>query len=584
MKRLFLAPAVGMMMTTSASATLIVDFDPPINTVGARAADVETPGGHTWDFFASTNALLTGGTDGQNTTVYGGLTTTWENPEYSPNFRFLSNAGGSRFQLQVNPGTPSSAKGMLLWNKSDFLNGGNSGSVRFEAGGSLAINITTNVSASTRELRFVVNQGGNYYVTDTAKVSPDIESYAIDPSAVSWRPISTDGNYTIGEIVAITLDDIRTVGLYFDIVRENTTQIFFQFDDLTADATVIPGIETLVVDYDPPVGTGSVWSRDADSDTLNGDTWNFSDSSALVPSGGGQNDTIYGGLATTWSNGDYSPNLRHISNAGGSRFQLQVNPGIPSAAKGMLLWIKKDFLNGGDSAPVRFNTGASLSVNVTSSISASSRDIRFVVNQGGTYYVADTAKTTPDIELYAIDPSATTWRTISTDGNYTIGSTPELLTLDDIRAVGLFVGIIRDNTQQIFLQFDDFQAMQVFPPGGGGYADWATDNGIDGEPFGGDFDKDGIVNGVEYALGLNPTIPSPAAGALAGDTITFPKGDDAIANADVTWIIETSNTLEPGSWTTEATQSAGDATAAISHTFPPGTQKNFARLKVVQSP
>jgi autotransporter-associated beta strand protein len=120
-------------------------------------------------------------------------------------------------------------------------------------------------------------------------------------------------------------------------------------------------------------------------------------------------------------------------------------------------------------------------------------------------------------------------------------------------------------------------------PSAGSFATWATDNDIGGEPFGGDFDNDGISNGVEYALGKSPTVSSQPAGVLLGDTITFTKGSDAITNGDVSWVIETSTTLAAGSWSPEVTQAPGNAAATIAYTFTPGTPvKKFARLKVVQ--
>jgi autotransporter-associated beta strand protein len=121
------------------------------------------------------------------------------------------------------------------------------------------------------------------------------------------------------------------------------------------------------------------------------------------------------------------------------------------------------------------------------------------------------------------------------------------------------------------------------PAPSGSYASWATDNGIPGQPFGGDFDKDGISNGVEYALGKNPTASSQPPGVLTGNTITFTKGSAAITNADVSWVIETSTTLAAGSWTAEVTQLPGNAALTIAYGFNPGTPvKKFARLKVVQ--
>lgn len=117
------------------------------------------------------------------------------------------------------------------------------------------------------------------------------------------------------------------------------------------------------------------------------------------------------------------------------------------------------------------------------------------------------------------------------------------------------------------------------------FASWANSNGIPGQPFDGDFNMDGISNGVAYALGLSPTLSSQPAGALVGTTITFTKGADAIANSDVTWIIESSLTLA-GAWSPEVTQAPGNATATISYNLNPvpGTPKKFARLKVVKTP
>jgi fibronectin-binding autotransporter adhesin len=120
------------------------------------------------------------------------------------------------------------------------------------------------------------------------------------------------------------------------------------------------------------------------------------------------------------------------------------------------------------------------------------------------------------------------------------------------------------------------------------YASWASDptkGNIPGEPGSGDFDNDGITNIVEYALGQNPRVSTQPAGVLVGNTITYTKGADAIANGDVSWVIETSQTLGGGSWTPVITQSPADPALTIAYTFTPGTPvNNFARLKVTQAP
>ena len=120
------------------------------------------------------------------------------------------------------------------------------------------------------------------------------------------------------------------------------------------------------------------------------------------------------------------------------------------------------------------------------------------------------------------------------------------------------------------------------------YASWANDplkGNIPGAPASGDFDNDGITNIVEYALGKNPRVSSQPTGILSGNVIAYTKGTDAIANGDVYWVIETSQTLAAGSWTPQVTQAEGDPAATITYTLTPSSPvKNFARLKVIQTP
>jgi autotransporter-associated beta strand protein len=120
------------------------------------------------------------------------------------------------------------------------------------------------------------------------------------------------------------------------------------------------------------------------------------------------------------------------------------------------------------------------------------------------------------------------------------------------------------------------------------YSTWADDpakGNIPGEPASGDFDADGLSNLLEYSLGTNPRVAAPLTGVLTGTTISYTKGSDAIANADVTWVIETSQTLQPDSWTAVVSQAAGDTSPTISHTYTPGSPaRQFYRLNVTSIP
>jgi autotransporter-associated beta strand protein len=108
------------------------------------------------------------------------------------------------------------------------------------------------------------------------------------------------------------------------------------------------------------------------------------------------------------------------------------------------------------------------------------------------------------------------------------------------------------------------------------YLSWATANNVTGGPNG-DHDNDGVKNLVEYAL-----VDGGERGVFSGNTITFTKRG-APYGTDLTYIIETSETLQAGSWADEVTHGPGllISNPTISYTFTPGTpDKKFARLKV----
>ena len=120
------------------------------------------------------------------------------------------------------------------------------------------------------------------------------------------------------------------------------------------------------------------------------------------------------------------------------------------------------------------------------------------------------------------------------------------------------------------------------PSGGQTYADWANNNGIPGEPADGDYDKDGLSNLLEYALGLDPVASSGSPGTVINGKLSFDKGADAVTNGDVTYSIETSTTLELESWETQTPDE--ESPSVISYTLPTGEPRIFARLAVTPIP
>lgn len=80
--------------------------------------------------------------------------------------------------------------------------------------------------------------------------------------------------------------------------------------------------------------------------------------------------------------------------------------------------------------------------------------------------------------------------------------------------------------------------------------------------FDGDYDEDGLTNGIEYTLALDPTasdvnsVKLPEFTLSSGDKIiAFTLADPVPSNVEV--IVEMTPTLDPGDWTTIATRSSG---------------------------
>ncbi|MFM1769162.1 MAG: hypothetical protein RJA22_1691 [Verrucomicrobiota bacterium] len=118
----------------------------------------------------------------------------------------------------------------------------------------------------------------------------------------------------------------------------------------------------------------------------------------------------------------------------------------------------------------------------------------------------------------------------------------------------------------------------------GTYARWAAARPGLGDPSG-DPDHDGYSNLMEYALGLDPAVPSPQALQLAHQgtilSLTFRRPSEVL---DVKYSVEWASDPGAFNWNTNSvfTQIIADdgATRTLQSLLPTGTNRRFLRLKV----
>lgn len=98
----------------------------------------------------------------------------------------------------------------------------------------------------------------------------------------------------------------------------------------------------------------------------------------------------------------------------------------------------------------------------------------------------------------------------------------------------------------------------------------------------GDPDADGLCNLLEYALGSDPSVPSPAAvpaPSVSGGRLRLTY---ARPRSDVTYVVETS--VDCRTWTTSGVDQGGTGTSVTASIPEPVTGMRFLRLRVSGSP
>ena len=312
-----------------------------------------------------------------------------------------------------------------------------------------------------------------------------------------------------------------------------------------------------------------------------------------------------GGTGTT--NGGHGRAALVLQSGAGTKIQEQSNN--PSelvmdagATSDAIILFKKDQFNDGlDSTNVTF-TAAADTLSATIDYGGKSRmtEGRFswVIQDGSAFYrsapitMTHGNNATPNgagitnITAEALD---VTWYNYDPTTDVAAIGTAASPTFDDIQAIGYLFGCTwvggdddgTGATQWARIQVSNFTAQADESVPVAESASWLSQYGL--TDFNGDADGDGIVDLLEYALGLDPGSSDSAAisGQSSSGYILFNHPKRAGTDHGLIYTVQTNGNLKFGSWGDHSTVSPSESAADVTHTIPTSeSDELFIRLKV----
>jgi hypothetical protein len=226
------------------SAVMIVDHqvsataNAPVNRYNKGDTEGSIPFSLTSPF---SPAAGRSGYGGSNPVFYGGAAglAAWN---AAPHYRF-----DQKFWIySVNPDLGKTAI-VCLWKKADFLNGKNATVVGINSISSFAVQAEVNGDA-TVTVRFVVQVGGGFFVSEPFRLSKNLENARTfsNPGGAQWYSYDPESDLMkIGGEATPDLSDITAVGVCFEGSVSGTRGLIFfrSFQVAGADGVVLGGCE-----------------------------------------------------------------------------------------------------------------------------------------------------------------------------------------------------------------------------------------------------------------------------------------------------------------------------------------------------
>lgn len=194
-----------------------------------------------WEFGTADGENLFSAPDDDAANFYGGFIIDSENPDDLTREPSL-NSTKFRMALAGGDGEHSKAAGLFMWRKDQFINGYDTGdNIQISK---LELNLV-NAGREDNEIRFVVKNGDQYYISDKVTLSDGIFSLTNfnnnSKPEKRWKEFNPSATgfeipYPIAGTHAVNLSDIEEVGFIFKTERDSWSH-GFEFDSFNVWAT-----------------------------------------------------------------------------------------------------------------------------------------------------------------------------------------------------------------------------------------------------------------------------------------------------------------------------------------------------------
>jgi hypothetical protein len=240
-----LVACLGIAVGAQAGIVVDLNFDATDGTdyAPARSPSVATTNQLTYGW--SDSSVLFDGDAGLGQKIYGGINTDGAGYVGATDSK-IQDAGGTANDFLAISTLKTAAdahttEALVLWDSADFLSTGNAFDATANSSFTVGIHSFANTSGGKNGLRFVIRDGGSYYVSSFFADVAGLATLTGDAAGLQWGVFNPDnfasyddnaGDLGLGvSFSSQTFSDVTGVGFIVDVDRPNTASALVRIND-----------------------------------------------------------------------------------------------------------------------------------------------------------------------------------------------------------------------------------------------------------------------------------------------------------------------------------------------------------------